>query len=333
MPDIRDISSFSFALQPGTKLHQYVIESKLGMGGFTITYLAQDEQSDRRVVIKEHFSNRWCRRDENNQKVAPMSKHTLQLHDISLRHFMHRASAFSKLAHKSIVLIYKYFIENNTGYYVMPYISGTPLNMVAANQNIVTGEWLLHQLKELLKALAYMHSNELFHLDIKPRNILITDYGEPVLIEMRLYDNVDKYGEDNYIVSTPFEAIEQNTPLRNIGPWTDLYSLGATFYKIITGEYPPIAIERIVEDCYTPLAENSSYTSRFPSELLSSIDKALHLLQKNRWQSAQEWLDALNTPPQKNSQPGKQVMSQTSHLRAFFDKIRSAFTKKKEKKS
>lgn len=333
MPDIRDISSFSYALQPGTKLHQYVITRAIGRGGFTITYLGQDEYIKKQVVIKEHFPIALCIRGMHHLNVVPLDKRVAAAYHISLHYFMNRATAYSKLAHPNIVPIYRCFIENGTGYYVMPHIEGQPLNRVARSQDTPSGEWLMRQLKTLLSALEYLHRNEFLHRNIKPDSIIINHAGDPVLIEMRLYGQLSKLQICGYVEGTPYEAIEELGNHDELGPWTDLYSLGATFYTIITGERPPIAMERIFEDCYSPLAENSSYTSRYPLELLSSIDKALNLHEKNRWQSAQEWLDALNTPPQKNSQPGKQVMSQTSHLRAFFDKIRSAFTGKKEKKS
>ncbi len=333
MPDIHDISSHPFALQPGTILHQYVITRAIGRGGFTITYLGQDEYTKNQVVIKENFPSALCIRGKDYLNVAPLDKRVAAAYHISLHYFMDRATAYSKLAHPNIVPICRCFIENGTGYYVMPHIEGQPLNRVARRQDTPSGEWLMRQLKTLLSALEYLHRNEFLHRNIKPDSIIINHAGDPVLIEMRLYGRLDKLQICGYVEATPYEAIEEVENHDKLGPWTDLYSLGATFYTIITGEHPPIAMDRIIEDCYSPLAENSSYTSRYPLELLSSIDKALNLHQKNRWQSAQEWLDALNTPPRKCSQGREKVASQSSPLRAFFEKILSALTKKKEKKS
>jgi len=148
-------------------------------------------------------------------------------------------------------------------------------------------------LEHVLAALDHLHDRGIYHRDIKPANILITHEGVPVLIDFG--SARQRLGERSMTVVesagyTPFEQLQSRG---NVGPWSDLYALGGTIEKAITGEAPPKAMDRMRRDPRIPLAQRADMVARYSASLLASIDLALAVEETERWQNAGEWLEAL----------------------------------------
>lgn len=288
----------SMALPVGLDLGHYRILSKLGQGGFGITYLALNQHTGEQVVIKENLPTFYAVRDQATWSIMPLDvEDAVENYTHTLTRFVDEARLLARLRHPNIVRVSEAFEALGTAYYVMPYISGQELHKAASA--VVTEAWLLPIVRALLNTLAYLHSQNLLHRDLKPGNILLQPDGSPILIDFGTARAL--YSERSAtMVGTPgYTPIEQVTTRGNCGAWTDLYALGATCYRVITGEMPPDASARLADDVdpYCPLASRADLLARFSPHLLRSIDKALAVRAKNRWQRAEEWLQALQLPP------------------------------------
>ena len=310
MPDIHKASAFSPALLVGTTLGNYIIRKVIGSGGFGITYLAQEEITDKLIVIKENYPAEISFRDMTSLMVGPSGESRKEAYEWALTRFLDEAKTLSRLSHPNIVPILAAFKALGTAYYVMPHVEGTELNKAAPSPDNITAEWLLPVLEKILSALDYLHSQGIIHRDIKPNNILLRADGEPILIDFGTARALESTHSHTHIGTPGFMPLEQLSAGGKRGPWTDFYALGATCYYLITGELPPHSVDRVEEDEYRPLAGNPSLANRFPEHVLSSIDKALRMNRSERWQSAQEWLEALKG---KTSSPASETTQSAKH--------------------
>ena len=310
------------ALPPGTRLEEFEIERVLGSGGFGITYLARDTSLGRQVVIKENLPVQFAFRDTHSMTVSPRHSTGEDAENFawSLENFSKEAALLASLDHPGIVKVLRSFRAHGTAFFVMPYVEGAPFDELIRSrtdkgQAFATDE-ISGLLQRVLDALAYLHDRGIYHRDIKPGNILITNEGIPVLIDFgtarqRLSERSMTVVESPGY--TPFEQLQSNS---NIGPWSDLYALGATLARAMTGEILPKAMDRMRKDPYRPLASQDLMRSIYPIPLLSSIDKALEVDEENRWQDAREWLAASyrNTAPAKAEQRAEVVRPEQLHL-------------------
>ncbi|MBR3925296.1 MAG: ankyrin repeat domain-containing protein [Akkermansia sp.] len=281
-------------LPVGFVLRDYKIIQTIGRGGFGITYLAEEEITERLVVVKENYPAEVSFRDMNSYEVTPSGRDRKESYDWALTRFLDEAKVLARLNHPNIVPIRNAFKALGTAYYVMPHVEGTELHKAAPAPDTITAKWLQPVLEKLLSALDYLHAQGLIHRDIKPTNILVTKSGEPILIDFGTARAQESTHTHTKIGTPGFMPFEQFSAKGKRGPWTDLYALGATCYHLITGQVPPDAIERMMDDEYLPLAGMAELSTRFPQSLLSSIDKALNMPARERWQNAQEWLTALH---------------------------------------
>ncbi|MBR3926650.1 MAG: ankyrin repeat domain-containing protein [Akkermansia sp.] len=286
---------FSFFLPSKLQLGKYKIENVMGQGGFGITYLATNTETNEQVVIKENFSTEFSYRHTQNLSVAPISSDMQETYEKVLRRFMEEAQLLARLSHPNIVPVTAAFKALGTAYYVMPHINGKDLKKSAPAPAIITAKWLVPVLKKILGALKYLHGEALIHRDIKPENILLQPNGEPMLIDFGTA-RAQQGTHTMTRISTPgYTPFEQISPRGNVGPWTDFYALGATCYRLITGECPVESMTRMLKDTYVPLVKRPELQKRFPAHVLKSIDKALALHPNQRWQRADEWLNTLAT--------------------------------------
>ena len=287
------------ALPAGTRLEEFVIERILGSGGFGVTYLARDTSLGRQVVIKENLPAQFCFRDTHSLTVAP--RHTTgedaENFRWSLENFSKEAALLACLDHRGIVKVLRSFQGFGTAYFVMPFVEGMTLDALlvsrwAKGQCLTEKE--LHRLLELvLSALGYLHDRGIYHRDIKPGNILITNEGVPLLIDFGSARQRLSERSMTVVESAGYTPFEQLQSRGNVGPWSDLYALGGTLVKALTGEAPPKAMDRMRKDPHQPLAERVEWRSRFTWEFLHGIDKSLAVDEESRWQNAEEWLAAL----------------------------------------
>jgi serine/threonine protein kinase/formylglycine-generating enzyme required for sulfatase activity len=284
------------ALPAGTRLEEFVIEGILGSGGFGVTYLARDTSLGRQVVIKENLPAQFCFRDPSSLTVAP--RHTTgedaENFRWSLENFSKEAAMLASLNHPGIVKVLRSFQGFGTAYFVMPFVEGMTLDALlvsrwAKGQCLTEKE--LHRLLELvLSALGYLHDRGIYHRDIKPGNILITNEGVPLLIDFGSARQRLSERSMTVVESAGYTPFEQLQSRGNVGPWSDLYALGGTLVKALTGEAPPKAMDRMRKDPHRPLAERVDLLSQFTWGFLHGIDKSLAVDEESRWQNAGEWL-------------------------------------------
>lgn len=242
-------------LTHGTLLHggTYKIEKVLGQGSFGITYLAEHTKLAKKVAIKEFFMKELNSRSEDGS-ITGMSDGSLS--QSYCQKFQKEAVNLSRLDHPNIVRVTDSFKENGTYYYVMEYIQGQNLNEYVENHHINESE-AVEIIKSIADALIYMHEkHHMLHLDLKPGNVMrrISD-GQVFLIDFGLSKYYRENGEPETSTSIGFGTlgyapIEQENQSRNgeFRPTIDIYALGATLYKLLTRETPPVASELVSND-------------------------------------------------------------------------------------
>ena len=304
----------------GFMLRDYKITELLGQGGFGVTYLAQDTIFDSEVVIKENLPTTIATRNTTTFCVQPLTGGTGPgSYEWALNNFLNEAKILRKLKHPNIIEIITAFREMGTAYYVMPYISGTSLDKTLDKTSMPMPEAEIRSLLvTLLGALEYLHSLKpiLLHRDIKPANILRKPDGSPILIDFGTARILTEHSQTS-IESPGYTPIEQLQTHGNLGPWTDIYALGATMYHLITGTKPMKVNDRMGRrDVLVPLAGRPELQKDYSPQLLLSVDKAMALWPEDRWQNAAEWKQALNTAPKAapevNAEPTPQSEPQTT---------------------
>ena len=247
-------------LSSGTLLQggKYKIERVLGQGGFGITYLASLEiESDQLlgkikttvpVTVKEFFMKEYCLRDPATAHVSVGSQGALESVGMFRRKFVKEAQMLASLKHPHIVKIYDVFEENGTAYYVMEYIDGGSLRERVEKEGAMPESEALTCVHQIADALRYLHDHQMTHLDVKPGNIMLRSTGEAVLIDFGLSKRYDDEGRATSTTPVgishgyaPMEQYKQGG-VNTFSPVTDIYSLGATLYKLVTGLTPPEAM-------------------------------------------------------------------------------------------
>ncbi len=285
-------------LPVGHVLHGYRILKVLGAGGFGITYLAEEKTLERRVVLKENFPDALCHRQSKTLDVVQTSPE-LNGETFTWAHnnFLREARLLSSLNHPNIAKVYSFFHAHSTSYYVTEFIAGKSLADTVREYSkadlTLSQDALLGVLFRVLDALDYIHSREVLHRDIKPDNILINTAGLPMLIDFGAAR--EEYGDtgDGVVESVGFSPKEQSVADGKMGPWTDLYALGATFYYLLTGECLPESRQRDLYDMAEKLEEIPRLSETYSPILLRSIQKAINPAIEDRYASAAEWIHAL----------------------------------------
>lgn len=292
----------SDALAPGTSLlnGQYVIDRYLSSGGFGITYHARDSL-DRRVVIKECYPEALCRRKAKTVR-ARSSVNEMEFQSL-VSMFVREARSIAKLNNPNIVGVHQVFEDNETAYMALDLIEGQDLlYVVENNRDILTPETIATLLKKLLTAVATVHAVDMLHRDISPDNILLDKWGNPVLIDFgAAREQASKRSRAisaMLVVKDGYSPQEFYISGSQQGPWSDLYSLAATFFHLICGEPPPNSQNRLAAlaskraDPYPRLTET---VEGFDSAFLRAIDKAMSVFPQDRIQSASDWLAMIET--------------------------------------
>ena len=272
-------------LQPNTTLQggKYRIERVLGQGGFGITYLAIQTSLNRYVAIKELFvggSGQAINERRGNQVVVTNSVNQQSFNQQKAK-FKKEALRLANLNHPNLVKVHEFFEENGTAYYVMDYIDGESLRTKLNREGKLSERLVLKYINQILPALDAAHKQNIWHLDIKPENIMVDRYGHVYLIDFGASKHIERTGTlttSLALAYTPGYCAPELTDLlneseegfaeamREIGPWTDIYSLGATMYNLLTDSIPPSSkrIER-----------NGRNAFSFPSDVSSSTKELI----------------------------------------------------------
>jgi len=309
------------ALAIGSRINEYVIEGILGEpGGFGIAYLARDVNLDQQVAIKEYLPNDLAMREGTT--VYPKSAHDEEDYQWGLERFLDEAKTLAKFPHPNIVQVLRYFEANSTGYMVMRYEDGLPLNEILKKNHLTEEELTQNILFPLLDGLEKVHAGGFLHRDIKPGNIYMRRSDEtPVLLDFGAARNAlgSKSKSLTSIVTPGYAPFEQYYGDGNQGPWSDIYALGAVAYRIVTGEQPDEAPKRMKNDPLIPAVEVAK--GKYSEHLLKAIDHALEMDEEDRPQSCEEWKQELdgnkNDSPSLESKKGFVMKS----LRILSDRV------------
>jgi serine/threonine protein kinase len=296
-------SSDSATLPVDYVLNVYKIKSTLGQGGFGITYLAHDRSLDRDVAIKEFMPQGMAARSNDytihSVKADDESGCTLEW---GLERFIREAKTLSKFNHPNIVRVHTVFEANNTAYMVMSYEKGVSFQEKLKNGQPSEDE-LTDMILGLLDGLEGMHAEGFIHRDIKPGNIFIRVDGSALLLDFGSARQA--IGEETHTLTkvaspgyAPFEQYYGRSDMQ--GPWTDIYSLGATLYRAITGEAPIDATfrnrssgEEAIQEIVDVLDQHNDKYSPF---LLRAVEHAIRTNHKERPQTVAEWRKMLADP-------------------------------------
>ncbi len=283
------------SLKSGYHLHWYRIISVLGQGGFGITYLAHDENLDQRVAIKEYLCPEVSLRRQD-ATIHPLTASHEEQYRWGLERFISEARTLAQFDHANIVRVFSVFEENNTAYMVMRYEEGRSLQALIEHSDIIDEATLTAIALPLMDGLNVVHKSGFIHRDIKPANIYIREDGSPVLLDFgsaRLAI-AEKTHTLTAMVSpgyAPFEQYYSDGDPQ--GPWTDIYSFGATLYRAVCGQAPMTAIDRSktllkgLGDFLVPASEIAK--DKYSPTFLKAIDHAMAFDEHDRPQGIEQW--------------------------------------------
>ena len=298
------------ALPPGKMLQEFEVLRVLGEGGFGIVYLTKGRYLDDLVAIKEYLPAQLATRVEGTT-ITPTSSANHDFFEWGRQKFLEEARMLSQLSnprpHPNIVAVRRFFELHGTAYMVMDYEQGEPLSDLLSREAPLPEERLLALTEALLDGLEAVHAAGITHRDLKPSNILVREDGSPVLLDFgaaRLALGERTQSAFN-AVSPAYAAPEQLMDSEKAGPWTDLYGLGATLYRAVTGRLPQSALDRLVAEDHVPAAELAG--DRCAPGLLRAIDAALALKPERRPQSVAAWR-ALTSAPAPKTETDKTVV-------------------------
>jgi serine/threonine protein kinase len=292
----------AFALPSGTKLQEFRLERVLGHGGFGITYLAKDTRLNETVAIKEYLPGELAIR-VSNSTVRARSSDDQKVFNDGVYSFLEEARRVARVIHPNIMEVKKFFTMNGTAYIVLRYERGQTLKeRLKTLKAPITEKTVRDIMDGLLQGLAAIHDNDkaLLHRDVKPSNIILSrsrreNRETPVLID---FGAAREFASRNSrtvtaLVTPGYSPREQYGAGGPQGPWTDLYALGATAYRCVTGDNPPDSLARIGEDVMVPAAIKAK--GKYSDDLLRLIDWMMMVEPVARPQSAQIALQALRS--------------------------------------
>ena len=293
-------------LQSGTHLQEgrYRIMRTLGRGGFGITYLAMDEKDDNMVCIKEFFLKDFCARDNGLEVISVVSESARVNIERLKAKFVEEARKLKRLKHNNIVGAYDHFEENGTAYYVMEYIDGETLKSMVDRRGALPESEALRYITHVASALKYIHKRDITHLDVKPANIIVSSEDDAaILVDFGLakhYDPETGHQTTTYLgaQSPGYAPHEQGliNGMKEFTPATDIYSLGATLYTLVTGKVPP-------EAAVIPSDGLPSLPSHLKQSTRDAITRSMSYGIRQRPQSIDEFISILEA----NSSPSTPV--------------------------
>ena len=282
-------------LRKGTRLiGRYTIEKVLGQGGFGITYLGMDELHEKPVAIKEFFPQGIVTRNiEYQDTVTVTFVGEKDNYEKGKERFLKEARTMAKFSKdEGIVKALDFFEINNTAYIVMEYLEGITLKQYLRENQRIAPEDLIELLVPLIESLDEIHSQGMIHRDISPDNIMVLPDGRIKLMDFGAARDYTEFGEKSLsIVLKPGYAPPEQYQTHGIqGPWTDIYALCATMYKCITGENPPDAIDRVIDD---HLKKISEFGITIPPQEEAAIIKGMSVSAKDRYQDIKDFCEDL----------------------------------------
>ena len=283
------------SLAPGTQLEEYVITEKLGGGGFSIVYLATGPDPEHpQVVLKEYMPRKLAYRGDDGHTIHTNDEKAAEQFAHGRRMFFQEANSLGGLKHPNIVNVVNFFRANSTVYMVMAYEKGVNLQeYIKRHKGGLSEAFLYHVFLPLLEGLKLIHAKGLLHLDIKPGNIHLRAGGNPLLLDFGAVHEMQqsRQYQPGQVLTLGFCPTEQSMVGGYVGPWTDIYAIGATMRACIEGMAPPPAEERRMKDTMKPATE--AFKKGYSQKILAAIDWAMEVDPMYRPQSVDELLEAM----------------------------------------
>ncbi len=285
----------SHYLIPGTMLAgKYLVGKGLGHGGFGVTYLAYDMVLGIKLAIKEYLPQDCASRVPGQKNVTPFSGEGAKRFQMGLESFLQEARNLARLdGQPGVVGVRDFFTENNTAYLVMNYLEGITLKdvLVGRKGQPMPYDQVLGIMLPVMNALERVHAIGLLHRDVSPDNIFLTRQGQAVLIDFgAARQSMGAQTSVSVILKPGYAPAEQYTSHGKQGPWTDVYALGASMYRALTGIIPPEALERTPTDKLIPPSRLGIQMPRYAEEALL---RAMAVPAQARFQSVAEFRAAL----------------------------------------
>ena len=283
-------------LYPGTVIaDRYILGEAVGSGGFGIVYKAWDSKLETVVAVKEFFVTRLMTRAEGIKNVI-ISRKSQEEYEYRKKRFLAEARNMAKFGtHRSIPNVFEYFEENNTAYIVMELLQGMALNEYLAQiGGVLDTDFAIMIANEVGNALKSLHEQNIIHRDVAPDNIFICT-GKEIKVKLmdlgaaKLADSTDDVID--VILKPGYSPAEQYDNSKNIGPWTDIYALGATLYMMLTGTKPDESTNRKIKDTVVPPNQLNPNVSE---NLSNAIMKAMAVEKHLRFNNVSDFLAAIN---------------------------------------
>ncbi|MDL2288254.1 protein kinase [Oscillospiraceae bacterium OttesenSCG-928-F05] len=289
----------AYHMTPESILHaRYIVGRVLGHGGFGVTYIGYDAQLDRKVAIKEFLPSTFATRMPGDTLITVYAGEATEQFEAGLVKFVEEAQRLAQFnGVPGIVDIYDTFIENNTGYIVMQFLEGRDVKAVINERGHLPYEEALPIVLSVAKMLKTVHAQGIIHRDISPDNIFLTTDGSIKLLDFgaaRYATSVNSKSL-SVILKSGYAPEEQYRSRGEQGPWSDVYALAATFYKMLTGITPEDAMERAIRD---ELQEPSALGSDIPKNAENALLNALQVRQANRTPDMAAFIDSFESTAQ-----------------------------------
>ena len=288
-----DANMVTYRLPAGTLLkNRYRLAEVLGQGGFGITYDGYDTVLGMRVAVKEYYPRNIAARYVTHSAGVIVEPENEAVMEHGRQKFLEEARALAKFDKEpNIVSVRDFFEENGTAYIIMEYIEGRNLNQRLNSHGVYSFEEAWNMLRPVAGVLKKLHAKNVIHRDISPVNILIDQDGVVKLIDFGAARNYNTTQSISVIVNPGYAPAEQYNSKGKQGPWSDVYSLTACLYKLVTGKKPDSALDRSFDDTNIPAAALNPMITKAQEE---AIKKGMAVRSQDRFQNMDELICAMD---------------------------------------